>query len=575
MSDIKINPQTGQIAVPNPNGGFKIYEKGQYKQNPQTGQYAVPTDDGKWSLYDGPSVEVDERRGEATGTIPTEEPGTVDKLGRQLGLTGRYLLEGPANLAATFIGNPANATINAGIKGVNELAGTDIEYLQKPSDMVGPALDAAGFPKPEGAVERVVGEASKFVSSGAPFAKGGQLVGQYGPEALKGLGVLGENLMGQGVGAVTGGTAYGVTKEVLPDSPTAQLAATLLGGVGGSAAVAKLSEIAQRAAVPTTQAVKGLANQAYKASEEAGAIIKPEAVQRLVMSVTDDLAEQAYIPLNAPKVGAVVEEMKRIAAGNVTLKGLDALRQAARDVANSADPAEARLGSRMISQIDDMVQNLKPADILQGSKNQGINELLKGRTLWGAARKSELIDDMITKATDRASTSGTGGNVENAIRQNLRKILDSKRLSRGFTKDELAAIRQVVKGSWKQNVLRQFGILSPRTGALMQSIAGGAVVSDVASGVPILTPIIAAGTGAKMAADTLSKSAATGLSRNIRAAATGTQPVIESAGVRAARALAQGGQTTMTPALRALLERYGVLPGAAVADPNNTGQTQP
>jgi hypothetical protein len=366
-----------------------------------------------------------------------------------------------------------------------------------------------------------------------------------------------------------------VTKEFLPNSPTAQLAATLLGSMGGSAAVAKLSEIAQRSSIPSTQAVKDMANAAYKTSEEAGAIIKPEAVQRLVTSVTDDLAQQAYLPMNAPKVGAVLQEMNRVAQGNVTLKGLDALRQAARDVANSMDPAEARLGSRMISQIDDMVQNLKPADILQGAKNEGINALLKGRTLWGAARKSELIDDMITKATDRASTGGTGGNIENAIRQNLRKILDSKRLSRGFTKDELDAIRQVVRGSWTQNALRQFGRLSPKTGALMQALTGGAVVSDIGSGMPILTPVIAAGTASKAAADTLSKNAANALSRNIRAAATNTKPVIESGGLRAARALAQGGQTTMTPALRALLERYGLIPGTVAAESNNTGQTQP
>jgi hypothetical protein len=239
------------------------------------------------------------------------------------------------------------------------------------------------------------------------------------------------------------------------------------------------------------------------------------------------------------------------------------------------DPAEARLGSRMISQIDEMVQNLKPADILQGSKVEGLNALLKGRTLWGAARKSELIEDLVTSATNRASTSGVGGNVENAIRQNLRKILDSKRLRRGFTKDELAAIQKVVRGSWTQNALRQIGRLSPRTGAMMQGFTGGAVVSDMSTGIPILTPMLATGAAAKATADTLSKNAATALSRNIRAAATGTKPVTESGGLMAARALAQGGQTTMTPALRALLERYGVLPGAAVADPNNTGQTQP
>lgn len=53
MSDIKVNKVTGQIAVP-VEGGFKVYEKGQYKQNSVTGEYAVPTADGKWQVFAGP-----------------------------------------------------------------------------------------------------------------------------------------------------------------------------------------------------------------------------------------------------------------------------------------------------------------------------------------------------------------------------------------------------------------------------------------------------------------------------------------------------------------------------------------
>lgn len=524
--------------------------------------------------YQFPDDATDDEIAEALDAGPAPQPKERtfgQDLLRQAGLATRYTLQGMATLPA-MVGDAANSTVNLGIKGVNEVAGTQIPYLQKPTEIL---AEPGPFPSPETATERIIAEPSKFVASLPSFGGAGKTIAKYGGDAAARLATLADNMGTQGVGAVAGGLGLGVSKELAPDSPLTQIAATLGAGMGGSMAAAKISEIGQRSAIPTTEAIKGLANQAYKASEEAGAIIKPEAVQRLVTGVTDDLAEQAWIPLNAPKVGAVVEEMKRVAQGNVTLKGLDALRQAARDVANSMDPAEARLGSRMISQIDEMVQNLKPADILQGSKVEGLNALLKGRTLWAAARKSELIDDMITKATDRAATSGTGGNVENAIRQNLRKIIDSKRLSRGFTKDELAAIRHVVRGSWTQNALRQIGRLSPRTGALMQAITGGAVVSDIGSGMPILTPIIAAGTVAKAGADTLSKNAATALSRNIRAAATNTKPVTESGGLMAARALAQGGQTTMTPALRALLERYGVLPGAAVADPNNTGQTQP
>ena len=51
MADIKVNQQTGQIAIPQKDGGFKVYNAGQYKVNKQTGQYAVPQADGQWKIY--------------------------------------------------------------------------------------------------------------------------------------------------------------------------------------------------------------------------------------------------------------------------------------------------------------------------------------------------------------------------------------------------------------------------------------------------------------------------------------------------------------------------------------------
>lgn len=502
--------------------------------------------------------------------FPKPQEGSAgETIGRQLGLTGRYLLEGPANVAATFIGDPLNATINMGIKGVNAvneainpptmselITGREplIPYLQKPSEMVGPALTKMGFPEPQGPLERVVGETSKFVTSIPAFAGGASQLAKIG---VPGLEPLMRNMGQQLAGGAVGGAAYGTTKE-LTDNPLIQAGAALTGGLVGSGAVAALSEKAARKAIPSAEAIKQMSNAAYKASEDAGAIVKPEAIKGLLTNITDDLAEQAYIPLNAPKVGGVLQEIERIAQGNVTLKGLDALRQAARDVANSTDASEARLGLRMIDKIDEMVANLKPADVLQGQSDEAVNALLRARSLWGKARKAEIIDDAIENAIGRAATSGTGGNQENAIRQNLERILKNPKLRRGFTKEEIAAIKQVSRGSWTQNVLRQLGRLSPKTGALMQAYVPGAVAIDMATGAPITTTAIAAGTGAKYLADTLNRSAANRLSENIRGAVTNTLPKGVPFSQALSRLLPLGGQMQLGPGLMQLLGRPGV-----------------
>lgn len=51
MADVKINAQTGEIAVPT-EGGFRVFSRGQYKFNPQTNEYAVPVNGG-WELHKG------------------------------------------------------------------------------------------------------------------------------------------------------------------------------------------------------------------------------------------------------------------------------------------------------------------------------------------------------------------------------------------------------------------------------------------------------------------------------------------------------------------------------------------
>lgn len=66
MADIKVNEQTGEIAVQQ-GGGWKIYKPGEYKFNAETKQYAVPVG-GKWRVLGGVA-----RDGHADMTAKAEE----------------------------------------------------------------------------------------------------------------------------------------------------------------------------------------------------------------------------------------------------------------------------------------------------------------------------------------------------------------------------------------------------------------------------------------------------------------------------------------------------------------------
>jgi hypothetical protein len=88
-------------------------------------------------------------------------------------------------------------------------------------------------------------------------------------------------------------------------------------------------------------------------------------------------------------------------------------------------------------------------------------------------RKTEMIEEALSKAERRAASTGSGGNEHNAIRQNLRGVIDSPKKSRMFSKQELAAINDVVMGTKPLNALRLFGKLSPEGNGLMMFLSGG------------------------------------------------------------------------------------------------------
>jgi hypothetical protein len=241
------------------------------------------------------------------------------------------------------------------------------------------------------------------------------------------------------------------------------------------------------------------------------------------------------------------------------------MRQAARDVANSVDASEARLGARMIEKIDDLVNSLKPGDLVQGNKSEAVNALLRARTFWNNAKKAELIDDAIESAKLRAASTGSGGNVENAIRQNLRRIVDNPKLRRGFSQSELNQIRDVVKGSSTQNLLRLVGKLSPQGSGLMMALGIGGAAAN-----PALAAFPAAGLAAKAGADALSRSGANSLSQNIRGAITGTLPKAATWSETIGRTLPLSGQMRLSPGL--LQQRLLGAPSIANDQPDRKPQ---
>ena len=129
--------------------------------------------------------------------------------------------------------------------------------------------------------------------------------------------------------------------------------------------------------------------------------------------------------------------------------------------------------------------------------DQGAKFKKEARRLWAQHRKDQLVTQRVEKAVRRAQSTGSGGNVEKAIRQNLRGILDNEKLRQGFTPEEIKVLEEIVAGAPVDNFLSLVGKLSPSGNGLMLGLnLGGAAAFG-----PGALAVGAIGAGAKQVAD--------------------------------------------------------------------------
>lgn len=274
------------------------------------------------------------------------------------------------------------------------------------------------------------------------------------------------------------------------------LAAPVLGAAAGKVAASVASKIKPAAAVPTVDELKDAARAAYQRADGAGVQI----AQPSFAAAVDDIAQAAKAAgidrTIHPKATAAVGRLEEAVGTAPTLKDVELLRRILGGAAKSIEPDEKRIASLMIDKLDDFVGGLKQGDLISGDAATAADALTEARGLWSRARKAEVIEDAVGRGENRAATSGAGGNTENAIRQNIRAILDSPKRRAGFTDAEKAAMSAIVRGSSVQNALRLMGKFSPTNGALTALLGLSGTVAN-----PAMAALPVAGLAAKKIAE--------------------------------------------------------------------------
>lgn len=269
---------------------------------------------------------------------------------------------------------------------------------------------------------------------------------------------------------------------------------------GGIASFAKGAQILANS--PTLQQLRTKTSSLYRQANESGVVFN--GFDEFATKLRTDILGQGARPRLTDKTIAVLDEIDKFKGQPMNFEQLDGLRRVAQIAASATEPAEKRLGVKIIEAIDDFA--------LQG--DEAVSGIAKrARNLWGRVRRDELIGQAIEKA--RLNASGT----EQGLRVEFRKILTNAKKLRGFTKDEQNAMRQIVKGTTAGNILRGIGKLGFNPRATTSNVVGGAVgtgAGGLVGGVPGALAVQGAASGSRLVSERLANRNAQVLAAMVR-----------------------------------------------------------
>ena len=321
--------------------------------------------------------------------------------------------------------------------------------------------------------------AGKYVSTVGEFVGGG---GAKVPNIAAGL-------LSEGAGQALEGTPF-------------ETAARIIGGITGGmgAGLLKGAPKMQTVDIDNLRQVK---NDAYQAVDDLNIVAPSSFADDLARRANAAVKEVEYDPDFDAATKSALKAINNRAGTEQSLSALDKLRQNlyAKYKRSPEDGVKA-----LINEVDDTIDQI-----------MGSNPALKEARLANSRyKKAELLDMAFDKSKLEAASAGSGGNVENKMRQAVKKILTG-RDAKWFQPEEIAVMRQFVLGDFDQNTMRLIGKLSPNGNGLMAALNIGAAVAN-----PAMLGVTAVGALSKAASDSRT---ATNAQNLINMAGTGKIPI--------------------------------------------------
>jgi hypothetical protein len=302
-------------------------------------------------------------------------------------------------------------------------------------------------------------EASPQTTAGKFAGATGEVLGN--PATYLGPGSLALKA-GAGVAGAVGSEAAGEVAESIGMGPKLQSAARLVGGVvagaGGATAASErnLAKLAEQ--LPTPKNIYDAANAGYDMLKKSNTRISPQGTQDLLNTVKADLHADNFRDYLAPNTYRAIEELG--ASGSATIGDLDGVRKLLNRVPGT-NPTDKEAARRAIDAIDNFLSNVPAQYIMSGDPARDAAILKHAQGNWALHKQLETVEDASIKGQHRAGVSGSGANRVNTARQEIRKILDNDKKSRGMSQAVKDKMEEIVMGTWLSNRARQIGKFAP------------------------------------------------------------------------------------------------------------------
>ena len=297
-----------------------------------------------------------------------QERSTLDELGRQAGLTGRYAIEGLGDVVG-IVQNPLSAMTGGAIP--------------RAQDVYPKLATNIGLPQPESDTEKVVGMASRGVVSALPMLKAGQAMQQLPGMAKEAGKVLATQPTAQVTSAAGGASGAEVARQN-DAGPVGQLVA----GVAGSIAPTAIAKGAPYIGGKVADVIGGIGThtggeslrQAARAGQRGGEVAKSfQDSMRGKTEMTDvlDDVRANLAEMGRKKSAEYRQGMAQVSGDQTVLKfdGIDESISKAADMATFKGVVKNATAAKKLQEVNDAINEWKRLDPAEYHTPEGMDAL--------------------------------------------------------------------------------------------------------------------------------------------------------------------------------------------------------